>query len=99
MMTAQLGSPGVVETLLSCRAPSADITTMSVNVPPISMATLIDDSIARAYLEVERNRKDVDDRTTPFMAFRPPEHLESDTEPSKAWLAAADRRKGDVKIG
>src|SRR5262249_37437359 len=33
------------ETLLSCRVPSPDITTMSVNVPPISTATLIDDSI------------------------------------------------------
>ena len=37
--TARLGSSGVVETLLSCRTPSPDMTTMSVNVPPISTAT------------------------------------------------------------
>ena len=37
--TARLGSSGVVETLLSCSTPSPDMTTMSVNVPPMSTAT------------------------------------------------------------
>ena len=37
--TARLGSSGVVDTLLSLRTPSPAMTTMSVNVPPISTAT------------------------------------------------------------